>query len=87
MQSMPWPQDQGTLCDEGPTGDGTPSLGNSISVNIDVCISVAVRGHAASNARCEISSVNGKHLAMKHPELQSASIRIWKDEVRVSMNC
>jgi len=64
-----------------------PSLHCLVGVDVDVCISVAVIGHVADNARCEIRSANGRHSATKHPELQSASSRTWNSVVLVSTNC
>jgi hypothetical protein len=48
------------LHDEANTGNGTPPLHLYIGVDVDVCISVAAKGHAVDNARCEIRFVNGK---------------------------
>jgi len=69
------------------TGDGTPSLHHYIDVDVDVCISVAVIGHGAGNARRGIRFVSGKHSATKHPGLRSASTWIWSSVVPVSTNC
>lgn len=68
-------------------GVDTLSLHRFIDVDADVCISVAAIGHVVDNARCEIRSANGRHSVTKHPELQSASTRIWSSVVLVSTNC
>jgi hypothetical protein len=86
MQSVSWPQNQGTLCGEADAGDSTPSLRYYTFVDVDVCVSVAARDHVAGNARREIKSVYGKQSATKHTEPQSANSRIWNSVVRESMN-
>jgi len=86
MQNMSRPQDQGTLCSKADIGDRSILLHCHVDFDIDVFISVAERGHAASNARTETRFVNGKHSATKHPGPQSANIRIWNSVVRTSMN-
>jgi hypothetical protein len=59
----------------------------TFAFDVDVCISVAAKDHAAANARRGIRFVNGKRSATKHPELQNASTKIWNSVVQLSTNC
>lgn len=51
---------------ESNIGNRTSPLHFHIGVDTDVCISVAAKGHAVDNARCETSFVNGKRQTTKH---------------------
>lgn len=51
MQTVSWPQNEGMLDGEANTGNDIPPLHLHIVVDVDKCISVAVKDRAVDNAR------------------------------------
>jgi hypothetical protein len=87
MQSMSWPQNQGTSLVRPCLSMTHDRRLVMTGKDFDVCISVAARGRVVVNARCEIKSVNGNWLATKLRKLRkSANISIWNSAVQASTN-